>query len=562
MTTKFFIHLNANTLPHYIVGGSIRPASLIERREQDIQSKFPNHVLLCNKKWSPNNDCSIEVLLTDSEVNLLNKLSDDYSLFESIIPISRIIGVYFTEREKSETIIWNLENGAGFLPKHLIFVTNKTENESTNDILAVIQIENREIHKLQQSYNRFNRVMGGFAFMKTAMYDLKDTRLNFPLNYIASIGFYNDFIRIESDKLGLKKPHVIYDILSNNTEISNYIGKEVSDEIISKSAKKEKINIESKFGSFKIDSIPNDTLTFKLAILNTFGKSKSKSIEDLLSTVFEDLEYSRREEIALIYGLNTGYEALRNFYKLKERNFIVKFELESKIDYYIIESIYNYTFNHRKSDEFEFIEKEIEIPLKKQEQINPEYLQYLFWDTNVVIKRKDYIESLELIVETLIKEISQWLPKSIFSINLNSLKMNFVSKVKATYLNQIEQVKKDTFELSNVKIKTESIKKESTQSSNKSIYPESNQKATVKEDGKNLTNYGSREFDLPVKPVKSEKVDSVENSNEIIQLRAMKIMALRKLAKELKIVGCEKDTIDTIIPKIISAKQSTGNLFE
>lgn len=560
MTRRFFVQINANTLPHYIVGGSIRPASIIERREQDIQSKFSNHVLLCNKKWSSNNDCSIEVLLTDLEVNLLHKLSDDYSLFESIIPITRIIGVYFTEHEKSETIIWNLENGAGFLPKHLLFVNSKTENESTNDVLPNIQIENKELHKLQQSYNRFNRVMGGFAFMKTAMYDLKDTRLNFPLNYISSIGFYNDFIRIESEKIGLKKPHVIYEILSNNTEISNYIGKEISDDIISKSAKKEKINIESKFGSFKIDSIPDDTLTFKLAILNTFGKSKSKSIEDLLSTVFEDLEYSRREEIALIYGLNTGYEALRNFYKLKERNFIVKFELESKLDYYIIESIYNYSFNHKKSEKFDLIEKDISIPLRKQEVLNSDYLQYQFLDTLAVIKRKDYIESLELIVETIIKEISHWLPKNIFSINFNSLKMNFVSKVKATYLNQIEEVKKDAIEQS--KINSVPIKKETTTAPTKSNFPKLNTESQIVEEGKDVSYIGAREFDLTINPIELSKNEVDVNSSEAVKLRKLKITALRKLAKELKIAGCEKDTIETIIPKIISAQQSTGNLFE
>lgn len=562
MTKRFFVQINANTLPHYIVGGSIRPANLIERREQDIQSKNPNHVLLCNKKWSSSNDCSIEIILTDTELITLHKLSEDYSLFESIIPISRIVGVHFSELDKSETIIWNLESGAGYIPKNLIFVENKKSAELTNEILPNREIENKEILKVKQSYNRFNRLMGGFSFMRTAMYDLKDTRINFPLNYIASIGYYNEYIRQECENIGLKKPHIIFEILSNNTEISNYIGKEISDDVIANSAKKERINIESKFGNFKIDSIPNDTLTFKLAVLNTFGKSKSKSIEDLLSTIFEELEYNRREEIALIYGLNTGYEALRNSYKLKERNFIVKFELESKIDYYIIESIYNYSFNHCKSGAFEFIEKEIKIPFKKQEEISPEYLQYLFWDTRVVIKRKDYIESLELIVETLIKEISLWLPKSIFSINFTYLKSHFVSKVKATYLNQIEQVKKDTIASSNVKIKSESIKKETIQSPNKSSYPESNQKATLKEDCQNLTNYGSREFDLPVKPVNITKDESVENSNDTSQLRTMKITALRKLAKELKITGCDKDSIDTIIPKILAAQKSTGNLFE
>jgi hypothetical protein len=206
------------------------------------------------------------------------------------------------------------------------------------------------------------------------------------------------------------------------------------------------------------------------------------------------------------------------------------------------------------------IEKEISIPLRKQEVVNSDYLQYQFLDTLAVIKRKDYIESLEIIVETIIKEISHWLPKNIFSINFNSLKMNFVSKVKATYLNQIEEVKKDAIEQS--KIKSVPIKKDTTTAPTKSNFPKLNTESQIVEEGKDVSYIGAREFDLTINPIELSKNEVDVNSSEAVKLRKLKITALRKLAKELKIAGCEKDTIETIIPKIISAQQSTGNLFE
>ena len=80
---------------------------------------------------------------------------------------------------------------------------------------------------------------------------------------------------------------------------------------------KENIKLEVKFGQIQIEEIPTDSITFNLAVLNNYGKSKSKYVEDLIAVLFEKLDPVKREEVALIFGLNSGYDELRNYYKLK-----------------------------------------------------------------------------------------------------------------------------------------------------------------------------------------------------------------------------------------------------
>ena len=96
MRNQFFVQINSNTLPHYVVSGCIRPVVLIEKRESDIQSVFSDFILVSSKKWSVNTDCSLEIVLTDSEIQTLRKINEDYYVFDTIIPFSRVVKIFFS----------------------------------------------------------------------------------------------------------------------------------------------------------------------------------------------------------------------------------------------------------------------------------------------------------------------------------------------------------------------------------------------------------------------------------------------------------------------------------
>ena len=346
MRKQFFVQINPNTLTHYIVSACIRPVNLIKNRESDIQNIYPDFILICSKKWSEKADCSLEIILTDDEVQSLRNINEDYYLFDSILPFSRVQNIFFTDKDKSADILWNIESGAGFIPERLINIQPKKTEE-----ISICEISfdgtSNDLLKLTQIYNRFNRIMGGFAFLRTALYDLKDLNLNYSVNYFSSLGIYNESIKQICDDLHLKSHSLLNEILSNENVISKFVGKEISTELIKEVANREKIKVELKFGNIQFEGIEQDTLTFTLAILYTYGKSKSKSVEDLLAVLFENLEPIKREEIALVFGINSGYEQLRNYYKLKDRNFTVKFNFDSKLDYYIVETLYQHS-NQRK----------------------------------------------------------------------------------------------------------------------------------------------------------------------------------------------------------------------
>lgn len=545
MKNQFFVQINSNTLPHYVVSACIRPVVLIEKRENDIQSTFSDFILISSKKWSVNNDCSLQVILTDSEVESLKNINDDYYVYDTIIPFSRVVKIFFSDKEKSETVLWNIQTGAGFVPDRLVYIQGKINTEiATFDVVNNGSLNDKT--KLLQTYNRFNRIMGGFAFLKTALYDLKDLKLNYPVNYFASIAYYNDLIKQNTEEYGIKLPFVLNEILSNENVISKFIGKQINSDIVNNFSIKENIKLEVKFGQIQIEEIPTDSLTFNLAVLNNYGKSKSKSVEDLIAVLFEKLDPAKREEIALIFGLNSGYDELRNYYKLKDRIFNVKFDFESKLDYYIVETLYQHS-NHLKSSKFQYLDEYHNFN-SLEDKVDNEYIYYNILGSTIITKRKDYLEALERIIEEVIGSIMTWFPKGLFTINQNKMKNLLMSKVKQIYLNELQVVKSNVSskfkekQIENNFSKTEKpIKKEIYEVVIESTF---NDKVII--NNSNAIN---------------TSVEKKVESNRKSQLEKIKITELRKIAKQLGISGCTKDKPEEIIPKIIKAESSNSILL-
>jgi hypothetical protein len=243
--------------------------------------------------------------------------------------------------------------------------------------------------------------------------------------------------------------------LSNENSISKYIGREVNLELLENVAKKEGIQLEMKFGNFPFDFVPNDTLLFKLGILYTYGKSKSKSVEDLIGSLFVKLEYNKREEVALLFGLNTGYEGLRNYYKFSDRDLNIKFDFESKLDLYIVETIFQHSINHLKSNEFDFSTIN-NCSLSPIEAAPEDYISYNFFDTLFITKPKDNLELLEKIIDEVINSLLSWFPQGLFKLNTERLRNFFMLRVKNIFSKSIEQIKADERNKVNIEISEKS----------------------------------------------------------------------------------------------------------
>jgi hypothetical protein len=415
----------------------------VENKESDIQNNVPEHVLLSTKRWSKAYDCSLKVLLTHQEIEKLKPVDSEYFLFDSFLPVSRVIKIYFDDKEKAQTTLWNIRNGAGFIPDRIVEINSKTIDETASDFNNKDSFFNPNIETVRKNYSSYNRLLGGIAFLRIALSDLFDRSINYPENYISSLSYFNNSIRREFEKTKNKYNKSLHTFFTKEEPILKYLNKTITHTVIEEVATQEQISLTKKFGtSYNLEPIPKNTLTYILCLLHTYGKGGTQSLEDFIGGYFTGSDNDKNESLALIFGIYTGYGSLRNYYKMKNEKINVKFELESKLHSYIIESIFNYVNQGNLiSGEFDFIDKEFVAQIKPKR--NPDYQQYIILDTLISIRKKDYSEHLIKIVRDIAEEVASFFPNQIVTVNTDSLATHFYNKLKTPFSNVIEQIKNE-----------------------------------------------------------------------------------------------------------------------
>jgi lipoprotein-anchoring transpeptidase ErfK/SrfK len=420
MENTFFIPIQSNCLAHYFSKAIILPSNLFENRPEDIQSKFHDSILLSKSKWVKNTDCSIEIILTQPEIKELFKLTENFYQYNRPIPISRVKQIHFLSGEQKEVTIWNINDGAAFIPEKLIAVEqNDNINYVSDEGLKknfVKEIDNSIEKKIKQ----FDTILGGFAFMKLG----GKSFMNYSENYFSTLSHFNKLIEEQTNNAtkekGLKLNSKFISLFSTtNSEWSKwqkYIHQNVETQDIENLAEIEGIKIEKKFGLIKLDSIIISSHLYDIAVLAIYGENKNKTTDDLVTDLSnEAIPHEKSESVCLLFGLNNGYSRFRNKYKTANQERIVKFKLESKLDYYTIESIYQFVFNANKSNsKFNFIDELFisQVQIKSEK----DYDTYKILDTVVIAKKKQtplefFLENYSTdIYETLVKSLSQWLP--------------------------------------------------------------------------------------------------------------------------------------------------------
>ena len=107
---------------------------------------------------------------------------------------------------------------------------------------------------------------------------------------------------------------------------------------------------------------------FYIVYLEEYGDRKSDSHINLKNTIHDDLPEEYAEEVLGLMGIHFGYsEMLQNeeinidkntnylfqdkiFKNIIPKNVNIKFNLDSRLDYQTIESIYLYAFNNKQTD--------------------------------------------------------------------------------------------------------------------------------------------------------------------------------------------------------------------
>ena len=578
MKNKYYIHLNTNSLPHYLVDGIIRPANLIKNREHDFQSNSGNQIILSLKKWNKTSDCSIEVVLNNDEDKALEQMSKDFFLCHTAIPISRIKTINFEDKDKADTVIWNINRTVAFVPNWAINYTNKEDNEIAKEFPFTHNTKRNQTKELEVMLKRFDRLLGGLAFLKVSAAINSENQIKFSESYFSTLAYFNKRIASDIEKNNMVIDDRFHEIFKGDSRIFNYLTKQINTPLIEDVSKQENLQLKSNFGVINLNNLPKNSLTFKLAILKSFGKDSSKSVEDLIDSLLSNLEENISEEITLIYGLYFGYNTLRNYYKLEDKKIQVKFDLNTKIDFYTLESIYQYAFHNKTiSNDFDYLSINFlssqSIPKK-----NPKYKYIKVLSDYYPYKKVNYKLQKSNIIDALIKEVSKWFPTELFTIDNNKLsdKLNTLINPKLNSL--IENVRSDSEALYQIKddeklsrktdktdeLKDETKSKETVLSTNV-FEPVKEEGRTNEEHKEKPLNGGVDLFSTVNKPnletevnsnlnEKSKSKSRVYNADELSK-RSFTIEKLKKLANELNIEIPKNITLKKEIIQYILSNQ-------
>lgn len=454
-TLKYYIPVSTSSLPHYIGKGILLPSRYYENKPTDPQDQYKGYLILSDRKWAGAADCAIEIVMPPEEqANIRNLIiGSPFYLYNGGIPVSRIVTIHFKDRKQAETTQWNINSVTAFLPDHLITINNgEVLQDVSVPLIAAIEVGLPE-QDLTEKAKRYDILLGGLAFLKVAA----KAPANFPKDYFAVLAHFNSKIKSEFSKAVNLKQATFDDQLtciftnkkSTWSDIQPLIFEEVNMAKVESAARKAKVSLDKKYGLIELENLKRFPNLYMLALLATYGSNKPKNLQDLISGVISDgtISEDKAEEIALVFGLNTRYSGLRNAYNGKELP--IKFKLQSQLDYYTIESIYQYTFcGQKESSTFDYIDKLILNVPAPTEPINA--VAYWILDTPVLTKKKrafdqELLEGLRnsypAFHELLEKAVTNGLQGILVQLNEKDKEINFLNtqlKEKDRQLNLVE----------------------------------------------------------------------------------------------------------------------------
>lgn len=380
----YYLSIKSTSLAHYFSKAIITPAMYYSNRPEDIQSLFQETILLSNKKWVEESDCCIELVIAEHELQYIEKLSDEFFYYKKPIPISRVKCIYFIDEMQKKLTIANINNGAAFVPESIVSTIEKKKAD-TAQLTENTKITDKYDKEAIDNIKTYNQILGGMAFMR---FGKKNSF--YSSNYFSTLSFFNQLIKDELEKNSLKFTSSYFGAFENNDQwksIHALIYEDIQEEDVKRIAQEEKIEYEKSNGIIQLDKIEKDSNTYKIAVLQTYGQDKRKKIDDLISDIFSGKIHECKVEcITLIVGINHGYANFYNKYNIAGIEKNVKFRLDSKLDYYTIESIYQFVFNKKKdSREFKYIDRWCTVAKR---QYDNQYESILILDKTIITDKK------------------------------------------------------------------------------------------------------------------------------------------------------------------------------
>lgn len=351
MSTYWF-PINSSSLAHYFGGACIKAAKYFKNKPQDIQDGYNEYLLLTDKKGTKETDCCLELVLTEDEISDLIDIKNDWYLLDTKpLPITRIKKIYFSNKEQMDNTVTNIRMSTAFVPDFLLdicsFDENPVETQVPNDCVGVDQTD---------KINQYDRFLGALAMMRLA----REPYMNYSQNYFVTLSLFNHII---DDSIKLRENdsfnNAFQGIFNNSKgfeKVLPYLNQNIDEHALNKIAQENNqvINKDKITRIIDVESITH-TWTYTIAILNAYGvgnESRKMRIDGLIQSHFTSLKEEKQEGVALCYGYNRGYSAFTKSYG----EVAFKYKLESQLDYYTIESVYQYVFNDKVSSDFPYLD--------------------------------------------------------------------------------------------------------------------------------------------------------------------------------------------------------------
>lgn len=518
---NYYYPISSTSLAAVFGQACILPASLYKNRLRDIQNKFENFIFLTKNFGCIEADCCLQIILTPEEEKSLVDINGGFYLFESAIPITRIKKIYFKNSTQASITISNITLSTAFIPSNLIDKKDNTFEKTDANIVHVPEDIVSSVDNIKTSYDKYNRILGAMALMKTA----HDKGCNFSAHYIDLLSMFNAYIGSQ------KKEVAVIDTKFNRVFEKHpaFLDKVVTFETLESEAREYSQTI-SKDKLTKVINPDNlDKSVYVCYVLYNYGvggESHRYKIDELILNNFTGLKQGYEESCALYYGYNRGYASFNNQYRKNGKTEIVKFQLNSLLDYYTIESIYRYCFNKEVSSKFDLFDSWVKAMPSKRAKRG----EYPILDTLVRDKKKVVLFSEEwwktYSSSFLQKDKFYVFGHDVSSFIIDSILKPFVSFVKDEMSCEYEeaiQTIKDTNEVEILRLKKE-------------LNDCKEQLFTMEKKGKAPTVNGNSVISyLSTDKQVSTFFDKEEYAKRVINLCDMKSKELKDLAKKY---GC------------------------
>ncbi len=399
---RFLLQVNRIKLTDYIACGLIVPDKYLgDEIEHDTQSKNPNLLAFSNGYIDTFDEQQIliEVIFTESEKERLQHVGNMY-YYAMPLPLTRIKKIYIKDNKVKKHILKTLETGdIGFLPVKLFEIYKKKYFHT----IQYAPFEEELKNDYSKNIRYYNGRMGMFSFMKNVgIYYSNDTGIisNYTQGYFLAL---SAFLNEQAEK----QPLEFLSILKVHQEFRKFL---YSDQQMSKSFIEDeidKIEDEETKNIFKQLLLPNqirktlEALAEKKAWyyycmgLIYYFRDKTANKKDNFKVDIASLIPQEIAETAFaILGIYLGYSSLRanenfelqdKYYKkIFGSRFSIKNELASKLDYVLMESIYQICFyEHAKID----VPSYLEYPTAANKLSLPKDSKFKVWYT---VKQKEY----------------------------------------------------------------------------------------------------------------------------------------------------------------------------